>query len=258
MRAFLASLCFPLLLFALAAAASASAGTIDTVAGAGDKGHSGDGGQATKATLNQPFHCDLDGNGALYVAEAMSHCVRKIDLKTGVISTAAGTGKKGFSGDGGPATKATFNEPYAVVVSPEGDLYVVDRLNARVRKIEGKTGTVTTVAGNGKKEYSGDDGPGDRAGLVEPNDCFLDGKGGLLIADVGDWRVRRLDLKTGTISTFAGTGRRKGKVTKDDLGDGGPANKAVIHGARAVCADRKGNVYVCQREGNSIRHVSPK
>jgi sugar lactone lactonase YvrE len=236
---------------------AASAATIDSVAGAGERGHSGDGGPATKATLDQPFHCDL-GKGGLYVAEANNHCVRKVDLKTGVITTVAGTGKKGFSGDGGPATKATFNEPYAVVVSPQGDLYVVDRLNARVRKVDAKSGVISTVAGNGKKEYSGDGGPGDKAGLVEPNDCFLDGKGGLLIADVGDWRVRLLDLKAGKISTFAGTGRKKGKVTKEDLGDGGPAAKALIHGARAVCADGKGNVYVCQREGNSIRRISPK
>src|SRR3954454_23729337 len=148
------------------------ADTIDSVAGTGKAGYAGDGGPATKALLDQPFHCDLDGKGGLYVAEANNHCVRKVDLKTGVISTVAGTGKKGFSGDGGPATKATFDEPYAVVVSPEGDLYVVDRLNARVRKVDAQTGTVSTVAGNGKKEYGGDDGPGDKAGLVEPNDCF--------------------------------------------------------------------------------------
>jgi sugar lactone lactonase YvrE len=252
MRTFLASLFVPL------AALAATAATIETVAGTGEKGYSGDGGPATKAKLNEPFHCELDGKGALFVAEAMNHCVRKVDLKTGTISTVAGTGKKGFSGDGGPATKATFNEPYAVVVSPEGDLYVVDRLNLRVRKVDGKSGVVTTVAGNGKKEYSGDGGPGEKAGLVEPNDCSLDGKGGLLIADVGDWRVRRLDLKTGTISTFAGTGRKKGKITRDDLGDGGPAAKALIFGARATCVDGKGNVYVCQREGHSVRRIDSK
>src|SRR4051794_39096641 len=106
---------------ALAASAillgAASAGVIDTAAGTGKPGHAGDGGKATAALLDQPFHCDLDGKGHLYVAEANSHCVRKIDLKTGTLSTVAGTGAKGYSGDGGPATKATFNEPYAVVVS---------------------------------------------------------------------------------------------------------------------------------------------
>ena len=114
---------------------------------------------------------------------------------------------------------------------------------------------VSTVAGTGKKGYSGDGGKGIEAMLVEPNDCCLDGKGGLLIADVGDWRVRRLDLKTGLITTFAGTGRVTGKVDRAKLGDGGPADKAVIHGARAVCVDGKGNTFICEREGNAVRRV---
>src|SRR5262249_25804269 len=135
---------------------SAWAGTIDTVVGTGKKGYSGDGGPAIKATLVQPFHCEMAGKGALYVAEDRNHCVRKGELKTGTIARGAGTGKKGYSGDGGPATKATFDQIYAVVISPEGDLYIVDRLNAAVRKVDGKTSVITTVAGNGKKEYSGD------------------------------------------------------------------------------------------------------
>jgi hypothetical protein len=235
-------------------ASGASAGTIDTVAGTGKKGYAGDGGPAAKALLNEPFHVHLDGKGGLYIAEAFNHCVRKVDLATGAIRTVAGTGKKGYSGDGGPATEATFNEPYAVVVSPDGDLYIADRLNACVRKVDGKTGMVTTVAGTGKKGYTGD-GPGHKAGLVEPNDCFLDGKGGLLIADVADWRVRRLDLKTGALSTFAGSGRTKGRPARSEKGDGGPAAKAVLHGARAVCVDGAGNTYICEREGNCVRKV---
>src|SRR5258708_437289 len=101
------------------------AGVIDTVAGTGKKGYSGDGGPATAAPLSEPFHCGLDGKGDLYIAEAGNHCIRRVNLKTGVIATVAGTGKKGYSGDGGPATKATFNEPYAVVVASTGDLYIV-------------------------------------------------------------------------------------------------------------------------------------
>ena len=234
------------------------AGVIDTAAGTGKKGYSGDGGPATTAQLSEPFHCDLDGKGNLFIAEASNHCIRRVNLKTGVVATAAGVGKKGFSGDGGPATKATFNEPYAVVVAPAGDLFIIDRLNACVRKVDGKTGVISTVAGTGKKGYSGDGGAGNKAQLVEPNDCILNGKDGLLIADVGDWRIRRLDLKTGVISTFAGKGRRKGKVTRADLGDGGPAYKAVIHGARAVCVDGRGNTYICEREGNAVRKVDDK
>jgi hypothetical protein len=236
----------------------APAGVIDTVAGTGEAGYTGDGGPASKAQLRQPFHCDLDDKGNLYIAEALNHCIRKVHLKTGEITTVAGTGKKGYSGDGSPATKATMNEPYAVMVTPTGDLYIVDRLNAVIRRVDGKTGIMTTVAGTGKPGYSGDGGPGTKAQLVEPNDCCLDSKGGLLIADVRDWRIRRLDLKTGIITTFAGTGRRPGRPAAGEIGDGGLARKAIIVGARAVCVDGKGNTYICEREGNRIRKVDDK
>jgi streptogramin lyase len=230
-------------------------GVMSTIAGTGAAGYAGDGGPAPKAMLNQPFYCDVDALGNLYIAEAFNHCIRKVDLRTGLISTVAGTGKKGYSGDGGPAPLATFNEPYAVVVGPRHDLYIVDRLNAVVRKVDGKSGLITTVAGTSKKGYSGDGGPATQAMLKEPNDCCLDGKGGLLIADVADWRIRRVDLASGLITTFAGVGRPAGKVQRVQNGDGGPATKAVLIGARAVCADGQGNVYVCEREGNSIRKI---
>ena len=235
-----------------------SAGTIDTIAGTGRAGYAGDGGPARQALLHQPFHCDLDGKGRLYVADVFNHCVRRIDPKTGTITTVAGTGTRGYGGDGGLATKATLNEPYAVAVTPAGDLYIVDRLNAVIRRVDGNTGIMTTVAGTGRRGYSGDGGPGTEARLNEPNDCCLDGKGGLLIADVSDWRIRRLDLGTGRITTFAGTGKPKGKVDRARIGDGGPATKAVLVGSRAVCVDGRGNTYVCEREGNAIRKVDAR
>jgi streptogramin lyase len=248
------------LLIGVAGAGTPEKGTIETVAGTGTKGYGGDGGPATKAVLDQPFHCELDGKGHLYVAEAGNHCVRKVDLKTGVITTVAGSGEKGYSGDGGPATQATLNEPCATAVTSDGDLYIADRLNAVVRKVDAKTGNITTVAGTGTKGYSGDGGSGAGAKLVEPHDLCLDGKGGLLIADVGDWRVRRLDLKTGVITTFGGTGRpaKAGKsFPREQVGDGGPATKAVLVGARAVCVDSQGNTYVCEREGSAVRKIDP-
>lgn len=247
-----------LLISVLCAAPPTSPGTIDTVAGTGDKGYAGDGGPAVRARLDQPFHCDLDAAGNLYVAEAGNHCVRRLDGKTGVLTTVAGTGKKGYGGDGGPATRATLNEPYAVAVARNGDLYVVDRLNAVVRKVDGQTGIIATVAGTATKGYAGDGGPATRALLREPNDCCLDGKGGLLIADVADWRVRRLDLKTGTIAPFAGTGKPAGKLDRSRPGDGGPAAQAVLFGARAVCVDGRGNTYVCEREGNAVRKIDAR
>jgi sugar lactone lactonase YvrE len=232
---------------------------MSTIAGTGTAGHSGDGGSAIKAQLRQPFHCELDKRGFLYIAEANNHCIRAVDLKTGLIRTVAGSGKSGYSGDGGKATEATMNEPYAVVVNDQGDLFIVDRLNAVVRKVDGKSGIITTIAGNGKKGYSGDGGKATEAMLREPNDCFLDGKGGLLIADVADWRIRKVDLETGIITTFAGTGKPKDKITdRGRIGDGDLATKAIIVGARAVCMDGRGNTYICEREGNAIRKVDAK
>ncbi|MGL4550120.1 MAG: SMP-30/gluconolactonase/LRE family protein [Gemmataceae bacterium] len=219
------------------------AADITTVAGTGEAGYAGDGGPALNALLDQPFHCALDGKGGLLIAESFNHCVRRLDLKTGVLTTVAGTGKKGDTGDGGPATAARFNEVYAVAVSPDGALYLTDRLNRRIRKVDAE-GVVTTVAGHDRKTK-----------LAEPNDCHLDGKGGLLIADVGAWQVLRLDLKTGEMTPFAGVPRKPGKYTLKNKGDGGPATAAVVHGARAVCVDGKGNTYICEREGNSVRKV---
>jgi streptogramin lyase len=235
---------------------------LTTLAGTGTRGHTGDGGLASKATLSEPFHCEVDHKGNLYIAESANHCIRKVNLKTGIISTVAGNGKKGYTGDGGKATDATFNEPYAAVVDQDDNLFIVDRLNAVVRKVDGKTGIVTTVAGNGKKDYKGDGGKATDASMREPNDCILDGKGGLLIADVADWRIRRLDLTTGIISTFAGTGRAKfsakSKIDRAKCGDNGPADKAIVVGARAVCIDGKGNTYICEREGSAVRKVDAK
>ena len=238
---------------------SPSAGIMTSAAGTGKKGFAGDGGPARQALLDQPFHCELDERGNLYIAEAGNHCIRKVNLKSGTITTVAGTGQKGYTGDGGPATKATFNEPYSVVVDKDDNLYITDRLNAVVRKVDGKSGMVSTIAGTGKKGYAGDGGRGVDAQLREPNDAVLDGKGGLLIADVADWRIRRLDLKTGIITTFAGVGKmpvkQKSKIDRAATGDGGPAAKATVVGARAVCVDGKGNTYICEREGSAVRKV---
>ena len=224
-------------------------GIITSVAGTGDKGYVGDGGPASAAHLSEPFMCAFDSAGNLYVAEATNHCIRRVDRKSGIISTIAGTGEQGYSGDGGPATSATFNQPYSLQVDGNGDVYVVDRLNYVIRKVDVATGIVTTVAGTREAGFGGDGGPGTLAMFREPNDCFVDGNGGLLIADIQDQRIRRLDLATGIISTFAGNG------AKERAGDGLPATEASILGARAVCLDSAGNTYIAEREGNCIRMV---
>ena len=224
-------------------------GKIQTYVGTGEAGYAGDGGLALQATCSEPFMCDFDSAGNLFYTEAKNHIVRRVDKSTGVVTTVAGTGESGYSGDGGPATQATMQEPYSLQVDGNGDIYIVDRLNAVVRKVDAATGIITTVAGTGEVGYSGDGGPGDQAMLREPNDCFLDGKGGLLIADIQDQRIRRLDLISGMISTFAGNG------DKERSGDGKPALESSFLGSRAVCMDSKGNTYIAEREGNGVRKI---
>ncbi len=238
------------LVLALAGPAVAAPPMITTVAGTGTAGYAGDGGPASQAQLHDPFDVAFDRGGSLFFSDTNNHCIRRIDGKTGIITTVAGSGRKGYSGDGGPATAATMNEPYGIALDDEGNLYIVDRLNACVRRVDARTGVIRTIAGTGKPGYSGDGGPGAQAQLREPNGIALDGKGKLYIADVRDQRVRVLDLGTGVIRTFCGTGR------KEQTGDGGPFQQASLLGPRAVAVGPDGSILICEREGNSIRRVN--
>lgn len=139
---------------------------ISTVAGNGETGLSGDGGPASAAALNNPFDIVFDAAGNLIFTDTFNHCLRRIDARTGTIERVAGTGDKGYAGDGGPAVEALFNEPYGVTIDGQGNLYTADRHNAAVRKIDGATGIVTTFAGNGIAAYSGDGDAAIQAGLV--------------------------------------------------------------------------------------------
>ncbi|PYN10459.1 MAG: hypothetical protein DME05_27390, partial [Candidatus Rokuibacteriota bacterium] len=159
-------------------------GKIQTVVGTGEEGYAGDGGPATHALIGEAYGCDFDTLGNLYICDGRNHTIRRIDRDSGVIVTVAGSGRQGYSGDGGPATEATLDNLYSLQVDTNGDIYIVDRLNAAIRKVDAATGIITTVAGTGEPGYGGDGGPGVLARLREPNDCFLDGKGGLLIADI--------------------------------------------------------------------------
>jgi len=226
---------------------------ITTVAGNGDAGYAGDGGAASAATLNNPFDVVFDALGNLLFSDTYNHCIRRIDARSGTIETVAGCGEEGYSGDGGPALKARFNQPYGLAVGPDGAIYTADRLNAVVRRIDGTTGVVTTFAGNGEKGFAGDGGPAARAGMVEPNGLAFSRDGTrLYIADVADNRVRVVDMRSGDIATFAGTG-----AAAHD-GDGGPAVAAAIFGARAVAPRRSDDgVYILERQGSAMRLVTP-
>jgi len=223
--------------------------TVTTVVGIETAGFAGDGGPATSAALNNPFDLAFDAAGNLLFSDTFNHCIRRVDARTGIITTIAGTGERGFAGDGGPATNALLNEPYGIVVDRAGTIYFADRLNRRVRRVDG-SGTITTLAGDGSGRFSGDNGPAEIAGLVEPNGLVLTaGESVLMIADVGDHRVRAVNLTRNVISTFAGGG-----WARHD-GDGGPASFAGVFGARAVALAPDGALYVLERQGSSLRCV---
>jgi DNA-binding beta-propeller fold protein YncE len=223
---------------------------ISTVAGTGSQGYAGDGGAATQALLNNPFDLAFDPAGNLCFSDTYNHCIRRIDARSGVISTIAGTGESGFAGDGGPATLARMNQPYGIVIDHVGNIYVADRLNGRVRRIDGSSSVITTLAGDGSGKYSGDNGPSVCAGLAEPNGLALDREHcRLFVADVTDHRVRVIDLASGVITTFAGTGNAR------HGGDGGPATSADVFGARAVALAPDDSLYIMERQGSCVRRV---
>ncbi len=235
-------LCLPML-----AAAVASAQTITTFAGNGTAGYSGDGGQATLATINRVVGLASDAAGNIYLADQNNNVVRKVST-TGIITTFAGTGAPGFSGDGGPAASAQLNGPLGVCVAPSGAIYVNDYGNGRVREIA-TSGTITTVAGNGSNVSSGDGGPAIDAGMVIPIRCAVDSNGNLYIDDQGAFKVRKVDTK-GIISTFAGTG------AQGFSGDGGPATAAEMNNPTWVTVDGANNVYITDQFNHRIRMVA--
>jgi streptogramin lyase len=223
--------------------------TITTYAGTGERGYSGDGGPATKARLDNPFHPAFDKDGNLYFSDTNNHVVRRVDSKTGIITTVAGSGKKGYSGDGGPATKATMNEPYGIALDAGGNLFVVDRLNYCIRKIS-SAGVITTLMGNGKSEYGGDGEDAAKARFKEPNGICVSPTT-YFVADVKDQRVRVLYIRSNLVLTFCGTGERKTE------GDDGPFKTAKLNGPRAVTQMGDGSVLVVEREGNCVRRIDP-
>src|SRR5205085_2814564 len=160
-------------------------------------GYSGDGGKAVSAAIDGPFGLVLGPDNALYVCEIGNHCIRRIDEKTGTISTVAGNGTKGYAGDGGPATAATCNEPYEVRFDAQGNMYFVEMMNHLLRRVDAGTKRIATMAGTGEAGFSGDGGPATDAKLKSPHSIALDRDGNVFIADIGNHRVRRVDARSG-------------------------------------------------------------
>ena len=167
----------------------------------------GDGGPATKAMLSFPNDVAVDAIGNVYIADGNSR-IRKVDAFTETISTIAGTGERGYSGDGGLATEAQLGAPFSVAVDGAGNLYISETVNSRIRKVDAATGIISTIAGTGERDYSGDGGPAAEAPLWNPLGVTVDGAGNLYIADNTNSRIRKVDAATGIISTVAGMGRR--------------------------------------------------
>lgn len=227
------------------------AGKITTIAGNGAVENNGDRGKSNKVNIGFPFGVELGPGGALYITEVANHRVLRLDRKTQQITVVAGNGQKGYAGDGGPATEASLNEPYEVRFDKAGNMFFVEMQNHLIRKVDAKTGIISTVAGTGEKGYGGDGGPALKAQFSVPHSIALDHQGGLYVADIGNHRIRRIDLKSGTIESIAGNGERKlpknGKEVK-----GRP-----ILGPRALHITDK-TMWIALREGNSIWKLNLK
>jgi sugar lactone lactonase YvrE len=224
-------------------------GIISTIAGGGHPPDDlGDGGPATEAALSVIGGVAVDTRGNLYIADTGNHRIRKVDSGTRTIATMAGNGTAGFSGDGGPATRASVHYPDRIAVDAAGNLFLADTGNRRIRRVDAVTGIVTTVAGTGAAEFSGDHGPATAAGL-DPGGVAFDAQGNLFIADRGNERIRRVDVKTQIITTVAGTGQT------GSSGDGGPALAATLRFVHGITIDAAGNLYIADSGNQRLRIV---
>ena len=228
------------------------AGVMKVIGGTGVKGFSGDAGHATKAQFNGVHNLAVTPEGHIFLSDAWNYRVRKINGQTGAIVTVAGTGKKGFSGDGGPASKAEFGTVIQVALDPAAKhLYVADIDNKRIRRIALDTGIVETVAGNGKGGKPEDGAVAKDAPLSDPRAVVAAADGSFFILERSGNALRFVDA-AGKIKTVAGNG-------KPGLsGDDGPALEATLSGPKHLCLDRDGSVIIADAENNTVRRYNPK
>jgi streptogramin lyase len=230
----------------------AANGTITTVAGTGETGWSGDGGPATAAKLHEPYEVRFDRAGNVFWVERLSHTVRKRDAKSGFVTTIAGNGKAGFSGDGGPATQAQLSDPHSIGFDAAGDLYIADVRNHRLRKVTMKTSVISTFAGTGERKPTPDGARFAESPLFGPRALDFDRAGNLWLALREGNAVYKLDLKAGTIHHVAGTGQ------KGFTGNGGPAKAATLNGPKGLAIAPDGNVFIADTENHAIRRIDVK
>ncbi len=225
-----------------------TAGRITTVAGTGVRGYTGDGGPATAATMYQPYGLAFDKAGNLYIADYFTDSVRKV-APNGIITTFAGTGVTGFSGDGGAATSARLNSPYAVVADNSGNVYIADAGNNRVRKVS-VTGVISTFVGTGTDASSIRGGSGTTVPVSEPHGLAVDASGNLYVSEYGTERISKVD-PNGNLTPFAGN------FGYGVSGDGGPALSASFASPQGLAVDGAGNLYVADSDNNRIRKITP-
>jgi trimeric autotransporter adhesin len=230
---------------------NAVTGNITTIAGNGTAGYNGDAGSATAAELNAPAAVAVDSSGNIYIADNNNNVVRKVTVSTGIITTFAGTGTAGYSGDGGAATSAKLTRPQDVAFDASGNLYIADSYNSVIRVVNASTGIITTVAGTGTAGYSGDGGAATSAKLQNPYSIAFDTSGNLYIADATNNRIRKITapISSGTITTVVGNG------TSGYSGDGGPATSAEMYFPSGVAVDGAGNIYILS--GRTSGAVNP-
>ena len=218
--------------------------TVSTVVGTGAAGYS-------DSQIENPFGVAIGPDGALYFCDLGNSRIRRLDLGMKQMTTLAGNGVKGYAGDGGPATDAAMNMPHELCFDPDGNIYVVERDSQAVRKIDRASGTISTVAGTGEPGFSGDGGPATQAQLEQPHSIAFDGQGDLLICDIRNHRIRRLNVSTGVIDTYAGTGDR------EPTPDGAPLAGTPLNGPRTIVVGTDGSLYLALREGNAIYRIDP-
>jgi DNA-binding beta-propeller fold protein YncE len=226
--------------------AATSRPVIETVAGDGRSGELPPGGGAALAVpVDQPFGVELGPDGALYIASVGQHRVLRLDREHGIVTSVAGSGVKGYAGDGQPATQAQLNEPYEIRFDVDKNLYFVEMQNHLIRRVDSRTGLISTVAGAPTPGFGGDGGAARQALFRQPHSIALDERGYLYVADIGNHRIRRINLRAGTIDSIAGDGN------KELPRDGAVASGNPILGPRALAIVGR-TMWIALREGNSV------
>jgi streptogramin lyase len=224
-------------------------GQLTSVAGSGKSGYAGDGGQASEAVLNEPYEVRFDADGHyMYFVEMKNHLIRRVDLHTGVISTVAGRPKEGFAGDGALAREARFRQPHSIALDDRGNLYVADIGNHRIRRIDLKTETISTIAGTGMRKLPIDGAKAEGQPIFGPRALYVVGTTMWIALREGN-SIWRLDLDTGVIRRVAGTGK------SGYSGDGGPPLEATFNGPKGIAATSDAVVYVADTENQVVRRI---